>query len=153
MKTLLPIAIRDMNDSDQALIHSSWCTECHRVLPNSLTLWNNFCLNQNQLIDNIQTISKTLIACLSEEPDVIIGYLCYSHIDDNLIIHYAYTKKNFRHQHVMTDLLSFADPDYRTKLIAVTNYTERYRSLANYFKMVYDPFIINTLLQFKEIHE
>jgi hypothetical protein len=140
--------------SDNNFIHSTWCTNLHSkpkphteelLLPTTFIPWNIFCLNQNQIIDELETISNTLIYCIAEDPDVILGYLCYSHLKDNLIIHFGFVKDKFRNNHIMSELLKAADEDYKSKLITLTHVSKMYGSLGKKFSLIYDPYIISKL--------
>jgi hypothetical protein len=149
MQSLLPITIREKTIKDDPFIHSTWVTSLHSGKPHCFTPWDSFCLSQNKLIDDIDHVSKTLIACLSEDQEVILGYLTYSHINEIFIIHFGYVKNKFRKNKIMNDLLEIADNQYKNKLICITNYTKSYESLNQRYSIIYDPNVINTL---KEIH-
>ena len=137
--------IRFKCSSDEEFIHSTWITNLHSAKPYSFTPWNIFCTNQNDIIDNLQPISNTLIYCIAEDPNLILGYLCYSHLQDNLIVHFGYVKEKFRNNKIMSELLYNADHNYKNKLITLTHATKMYVSLSKKFTTTFDPYIINKL--------
>ena len=145
----MPILIRLMNDEDKNFIHSTWTTNMYSAKPHSFSAWSLFCKHQDDLIEDIFTISKTLVACLAEDPETILGYLTYSYMD-TLIVHFGYIKNNFRKNKIMSDLLEAADPQYKKKLIIFTQTTKSYSSLAEKYTITYDPWCIDMLLTIKE---
>ena len=150
MKSLLPITIRLKLPTDKDFIYSSWIKNMWSAKPYSFIQWSLFCNHQAKLIDQLDSVSNTLVACLAEDPDILLGYLTYSLFNNKLIIHYGNVKQAYRNNHIMDDLISTVDPNWRQLLIPVTNISKTYDSLSNKFKLTYDPYVINLLLQIKE---
>lgn len=153
MKSFLPITIRFKELEDEPYIYSSWIKNMSVNIPHSYCSKKLFCQNKSLQIKNIFTISTTLIAALTEDPDIILGYLTYSFLPPNynLIIHNGHVKGKYRKNYIMHDLLSVADPQWQDKLIGITQYThDTFGIFAKKYKLTYDPYVIDLLLQLKE---
>lgn len=85
--------IRDMEDEDKAFIYStwlrglyygdSWFAECERT---------SFFANYHKVIEILLPRSIVKIACLSDNHDVVLGYVVFS----GPTIHWIFVKKAFR---------------------------------------------------------
>jgi hypothetical protein len=150
MKSLLPIVIREKTDDDNNFIYSSWTKNLYSAPPYSFIPWSLFCKNQIDLINHLFSISTTLIACLEEDPSILLGYLTYSTFKNQIIIHYGNVKQAYRKNYIMDDLLSSIEPNWRKHLLVLTAFSKTYPYLREKFSLTYDPYIINLL---GEMHE
>lgn len=114
----LDIDIRLSTLEDIPFICNSWIRSAKNTYPNMYDI--NF--NDNYLSYIVRSIenSITLIACLKDDPNEIIGYLTYSSYLHNQrsadtsakasyqLIHFSYVKADARRQGVMNKLLTFS---------------------------------------------
>ena len=148
MKKDRDILFRDKELGDESFIYSSQIKNLYDSYPYCHCKYSIFSANQSKLIENLFTISRTLIASLREEPEIIIGYLMYNIINNNIIVHYAYVKRAFRHNFVLSDLLETAKADWRQNLVIISQMNDLYPILKeNHYNLTYDPFIIETILE------
>lgn len=142
----LDLLFRDKIEEDESFIYSSQIKNLYDSYPHSNCKWGLFNDNQSLLIKKLFTISNTIIACLPDEPDIIIGYLMYNNLDHNLIVHYEYVKQAYRGNGVGNDLLTKASAFYREHLIVYSQINNMYPILKKkHQNITYDPFIIQLL--------
>lgn len=150
MKSLLPILIRLKTENDDNFVCSTWIRNQYASLPYNFMTWNVFKDNKCQEIEEIFTVSQTLIACLSDDPETILGFLTYSTLNSQFIIHYAYVKQAYRKNKIMTDLLETAIPKYEQELLVCSNINQSYPYLKKHLQLTYNPYVVKLL---KEINE
>lgn len=99
-------SIREGRTTDEAFIYSTWLKG----------LWVNnepWCLidsevyfpNYSEVIKRLLARSRTFVACLKEDEDVILGYAVF----ENLRLHYAHSKGDWRNCGIQSAL--FRDQD------------------------------------------
>jgi hypothetical protein len=94
------------------------------------------------IVQRILTRSKILIACLPDDPSVIIGYLVYEQYAEQPLIQYAYVKKPFRNEGVLTSLIEAAEIDLEQPA-QFSHMTEASEAIARHFpKLTYNPYLI-----------
>lgn len=145
MNSLIPIIVRFKVPEDENFIYSSWIKSMYPVFPNNKMTWETFNNYKSEEITEIFSISNTLIACLSEDPSIIIAYLSYSKLNDQFIIHYGYVKEKFRHNKIMNDLLETANPNYKDDLMTFTNLGKTYDQISKSYFTTYNPFLLDLL--------
>ena len=150
MKSLLPITIRLKTEADESFIYKSWIQNMYDSIPNCFMTWKIFNNNKSLEITDIFTVSYTLVACLADDPDTILGFLTYSTLNEQFIIHYAYVKQAYRKNKIMTDLLETAIPKYEQELLVCSNINQSYPYLKKHLQLTYNPYVVKLL---KEINE
>lgn len=125
--------IRRATEPDLPLIFTTWLhglyhgnTWFHEI--EKPIFWENY----RKVIEVILNYSETNVACLAEEPDVVLGYIVYS----GPILHWIFTKKAFRKLGIAKALL----PD---RITTITHVTDVGRSL-RHKDWQYNPFKIGT---------
>lgn len=142
MSTSLPTIIRAFEEEDRHFIVDSWSRQYHEALPQSYCPGYIYFPNQIKLINDILQSSDCLVACLAEDPEIIVGYIVYEHIDKVLVLHWTCVKKDFRKLSVMTDLLDSAHAAWRKEVIMVTQPGKLYSKYRKKYKVFYDPFLL-----------
>lgn len=86
-------AIRPASGSDLNFLYSTWLNSyrCDSKIGKS-TKKSVYFGEYYSVVDSILEKAKTLIACLSEEPNVIVGFLVF----EPQVLHYCFTKESFR---------------------------------------------------------
>lgn len=138
----LPIAIRDVEDTDYGFILKTWTQEHHKTHPWNFVPNAIYFPNQTNLINSILKDCPVLVACLDDEPNQIVGYLVGKpHDKDNIIVHYACVKGIFRRVGVLRQLLSALD--YQNKNINCSHYFELFKKLKDRYSLIFDPTLLD----------
>lgn len=82
--------------------------------------------------------SDVYVACLREEPEVIVGYLAIERKHDSDIIHFVQVKDLWQKMGVATYLLEAAKPATTTYF---THWTNPIDSLVNKYPFIFNPFL------------
>lgn len=137
----LPIAIRPAVNDDYGFILKTWTQEHHKTHPWNFIPNGIYFPHQTKIINSILNTATTIVACLDDTPDQIVGYLIYQpHDDKNIIIHYGCVKGIFRRTGVMKQILrSIGATD---KNLVCTHYFELFKKLKNDYGLVFDPTLL-----------
>jgi GNAT superfamily N-acetyltransferase len=142
----LPIAVREVNADDINFILSSW-TKSYRHSYFAQKIPNGIYFDEHKkVIAKSLLSSKVFVACLEEEPDQILGYICF---DSNkyrgiLVVHYLFVKHLYRRFGVGKKLIAAAKEDARHKTdlpIIVTHTTSAFKRLEG-DGFVYNPYLM-----------
>ena len=132
----MQVAIRQPTPIDVNFIYATWLRSYRYGSAFGRSIQNSvFFPSYNRRIDRILLNSTTLIACLDEDPKVIVGYL----IHDDEAIHYAFTKEVFRELGIFKKLLA-AMPK---PLSVCTHETFIAEPIIQKYNIVYNPFILD----------
>jgi len=101
------IFVRLANDTDIDFITSSWLNSFRDGYFNA-TVPNRVYYNQHhKVLERLVPSSTILVACNSERPQQIFGWLCFQVVDNVLILHYVYVKNMFREQGIAARLFNY----------------------------------------------
>lgn len=134
------IAIRDVMQGDEAFILATWLKgllygghDLYRKIPKAI-----YYSNHHTLLERILTnpATKVKVACLKEDPTVILGYSVYREAGGQVVCDWIFCKKDWRGIGIASSLLP-------QKIYAVTNLTRAGESiLAKKFPdTIYNPYI------------
>jgi hypothetical protein len=132
------ILIRDYNkENDKAFVIATWLRGLYYgdtwfALIKKQTFMNYYAKLIEMLIDGQTT--KIKVACLKEDPTVIIGYVVLSRNHDN-ILHWAHVKKPFRGIGVAKDLTP-------KSVNTVTHLTKPGVSILKKKEWLFNPFLL-----------
>lgn len=104
----LDLAIRLGTKDDVPFILDSWRRMSHKTYPNKYIL--DFPLRYQKYLHSLLPQCVSLVACLSDMPEAIVGWIVYTSSLTHLLAHYAYVRAEERRQGIMKQLLSFANP-------------------------------------------
>lgn len=90
-----------------------------------------------RVIDHILAKSEILIACVKEDPGIILGYLIY----EQNVIHYAFTKAAFRRLDIARDLIRHAFPDQKSVLFSQNTNSSK-KICEKYPELIFNPFLL-----------
>lgn len=141
-----PWKIRSVSSKDIPFIYSSWL-KSYKFGSDSMKNMRSsvFFENYREILDIILTKSEILIACLKEDEDVILGYICY---EPTAIVHYCFIKEAFRNLGIASDLYRLTDLHNRYITTVYTHDTKQLKTLINN-KDKYKDFLYNPLLLYK----
>lgn len=93
--------VRPATPEDIPFIYSSWLKSFKHDSQLGKSMRSSvFFENYREIIDSILSRSEVMIACLAEDPFVILGYLVFS----DRVVHYAFVKEVFRGKGILTTL-------------------------------------------------
>ncbi len=130
--------IRPGNENDKNFILATFLRglyygESHYSLIPKQVFMDNYKIVAENILNNSKNI--VMVACLKEDPNVILGYSILS--ADPVTIHWVYVKSIWRNKGIAKSLLP-ADPT------AVTHLSKLGLSLMTKFKdIVFNPFLTN----------
>lgn len=101
------IRIRPHNDTDTDFIYASWLHHYRFSSDFARNIRTHLYYEfHHKVIERIlERKAKVRIACLKDDPDVIVGYLVYEGQDDAPVIHFCFVKKAFRQMGVAKSLV------------------------------------------------
>jgi hypothetical protein len=103
---IAPVTIRPGSPRDEAFILATWLRAFRHGSMFARRLTNDvFFTNHHPLVTGILARSDTLVAALDDDPNVILGYLVTEKQGPTHVLHFAYTKKEFRRMRVLTQLV------------------------------------------------
>lgn len=93
-----------------------------------------------KVIDHILSTAKTIVACVKDEPSVIVGYLIYS----SNVIHYCLVKEAFRKLRLCWMMMAFAFgiEDRALQCSLLTEKAKKILILKPNLKIEYNPFLL-----------
>jgi len=110
----LPIDIRPKYQDDDGFIYATWLRS-YRFGSRFAKGINNttFFREHTKIIKYIldKKTTRCLIACLSDDPKVILGY-CVFEVGESPVIHYVYVKEAFRKMGIATRLAESTNLDW-----------------------------------------
>jgi GNAT superfamily N-acetyltransferase len=122
------VTFRANAPGDEALIMDSWLTSYYRspwagVVPN-----NRYQEITREAVKQLRDRGAVfLVAARRDDPDQVLGWICFEALDDGRVVHYLYVKPGTRRMGVASELLRRAAPGGRDF------YTFRTRA-SRYFK-------------------
>jgi len=90
----LPVRIRKADEGDISFIYSSWLKSYaaqNKDQP-KITVYKM----HREVVSRLLEDGITLVACMEDNPDQVLGWLCAQRIPKFLILHYCYVKAPFR---------------------------------------------------------
>ncbi len=133
----LPYNIREAIPSDIPFIYNSWLKSFRFGNLDSRTMRTSvFYENYREVVDNILEQSQVVVACLPDEPSVILGYMVFH----KSIIHYMFVKESFRRLGIATTLFKTHVGYGHVTYTHITNeITKHVRSIPHW---TYNPFLL-----------
>lgn len=138
-------AIRPAVGNDLNFIYSTWLNSYrHASRLGSSMRKSVFFKEYYGVLDDILARAKVLVACLPEEPTVILAFFVYEHRNhpELSIIHYAFTKESFRSLGIQRSLVKEARLGEGEPVF----HTHETRDSENFFDgnpcLIYNPFLL-----------
>jgi hypothetical protein len=137
----LPITIRPAVPEDIGFILSTWSREYHKTYPFNFIPNAIYVPHQTKLIHAIISTTPVNVACIEDDPNTIVGFICgVPHDQRNVILHYAVVKGIFRRLGVFQQMLSTLD--HKDKNIICTHMFNLFKTLKNKYSFIYDPTLL-----------
>jgi len=140
----LPITIRPAVDTDYGYILATWTRSHHKVHPFNFISNDLYFPYQTKLINKILAKATTMVVCLDDEPNQIVGYVVYENYANDIVIHHAAVKGIFRRLGIMRFLLK--EIGAVDKSLIVTHYFDLFKKIRDKYKLIYDPIFLERYL-------
>lgn len=126
--------LREPKKTDIPFIYQTWLNSFRYDSWSKATAKSVFFDHYKLVIDEILSNSKTLIACLPEDEDIILGYLVY----ESQIIHYIFVKNDFRKYGIAANLVNHSMD--LEQPITITHRTKTALPILNNKNWIFNPF-------------
>ena len=98
------IRLRPVRSEDVPLVTNSWLRSfrdsCHVWgVPDQSYFWCH-----HKILEKLIPRSSVVVACLEDDPNVILGWIAYEMAGEVMVLHNCYVKKPFRGLHVASRL-------------------------------------------------
>jgi L-amino acid N-acyltransferase YncA len=124
--------LRPAQETDHPLIYASWLKSQYYGNSWFKQIGRDIFFNgYKQVIAGRLATAKTVVVCLEADPDVVLGYACYS--PDETTLHYVYVKKAWRQFGIAKELLP-------PTITTVSSLTKIGRMLKERKGLTFDPF-------------
>ena len=141
----LPIAFRPATTDDVGYIFQTWLFEYHKTHPFNMIPTPIYKDVQAKVIYSLLAKTPTVVCCLDDDPNQIVGYLVAApHDDSNILIHYGCVKAIYRRMGIMKELLKQYNSE--NKNLICTHYFQLFKQLKDKYHLVYDPTILQDLV-------
>lgn len=135
----VPWTIRPANGQDVSFIYATWLNSYRSDSQIGLSCRTTiFYSAYNRILDHIldSDNSQTLVACLPDDPNVILGYLVF----ERDRIHYVFVKEVFRKTGIARSLIQAAN---LPQTIFITHRTRSAEPIiSSHAKLIYNPFLL-----------
>jgi hypothetical protein len=135
-----PFGIRPAVETDVAFIFNSWL-KSYRNTEGSVSNAVYFQFH-HKLIETLLERSDVKVMHQIDDPNEIIGYLCYELVENIPVIHYVYIKNSFRKLNLLEKLLTSGNITKQTSGF-YTHITPIVKKLVNnnYKQFVFNPYL------------
>lgn len=134
-------SVRPANAGDIPFIYSTWLNSYKHDSAAGLSVTKTIFYEQYRLVlDHILASGDTvtLVACKSDEPNVIFGYVVAD--PTSAILHYAFVKESFQRLGIAKDLFARALPG--CSAVVVSHLTNFANEIARRHSLTFNPFLL-----------
>lgn len=130
------VHIRPATEGDLPFIVDSWMRSYSKSVTVARPIYDRF---QRELIERLLKASTVLVACNSESPSQLFGYVVAQRRGAVVVLHYVYVKQIFRHFGIAAALLSHVGAQGRCQY---THRTKKGESLARKLGAHFNPYLL-----------
>lgn len=122
------IAYRPAEITDLSLIYSTWTKSLYFALykEQEVDPVHTYYPNATRAIQSILERSNVAVACLEDQPDVVLGYCVF----EGFVLRWIYMKKVWRKQGIAKKLIAYS---------GAKAYSNHIGKRSNTFGLLYDP--------------
>lgn len=136
----LPIRFRAATQEDVGFIFNSWL-KSYRNSNFSRFISNTIYFGEHhKLIEELVSQNKVIVACNTEDPNQLFGYICAGEVEGFFVCHYIYVKHTYRNMGLGKELLNQFNHD-PAKAGLYTHHTRIADRLAPRYNLVYHPYL------------
>lgn len=146
--------VREVLEADKPLIISSWLTSYYnsdhaqglmrdkrlrmyaKLIDSQATIPNIYYGLHRLLVNQLLRTNQVLVACWEDDPNVVVGWICFGRVAETTFLHYVYVKPAFQ-QGGIAKLLMKQLPD--TENHTITHLTPSAQSVLDLQKWAYQP--------------
>jgi hypothetical protein len=136
------LSIRLGEQTDLPFVVDSWAKSLKHTYPNSYILdaYPKFRAQAEALLPK----AVLALQVLDDSPDDIVSWLAYTSFQQQLVVLYAYTRKDDRRQGFLNQLLAFANPEGHRVIFTFPCINE---NIMDHFgsKYIYDPYLLGLI--------
>lgn len=136
---------RDMLPEDVPLIINSWVRTQRQQYP--FSVMDSLAIGKySKRVEALLSVSKTIVACDEQMPDLIYGFICYESglylgLRDTPTLHYIWVRSQFRNLGIATHL--FGQTEIHGKEIFFTHISKDLKHVKHKWNLKrYDPFLV-----------
>lgn len=134
--------LRWATQSDYPFIANSYL-KSYRCAPAAKAMINDVYFPEYKArLEAIVATGSVLVACASDDPDQILGYLLFSELAGRTILHYVYVKYPFRQHGIAKSLILTAKPDFGNSHTVITHQPKGWQEVSNKYQLVYNPALV-----------
>ena len=136
----LPIRFRAATQEDVSFIFNSWLKSYRNSLFSKNISNTIYYTEQHKLIERLISENKVIVACNTEDPNQLFGYICSGEVEGFYICHYVYVKHTYRNMGIGKQLLKESS---HNPLVAslYTHHTRIADRLAPKNNLIYHPYL------------
>ena len=132
-----------MRPEDEPFIYSSWLKSFRKSKVNTGLGGQAYHNKQSQRITQIleRDNTRVIVACDTEDDDLILGYCVFEIKTSEAILHYVYVKESFRRMQIASALVKMLRSEIRDKPFWYSHLpaNEELLEAAQKFNIEYDP--------------
>ena len=136
-----PITLRAADEGDVEFIFSSWLKSYRGSLLFSKVQSSIYFPEMHKLIEKLLTNFPVIVACSSEDPSQIFGWICAGEVQGIFCLHYIYVKHTYRKLGVAKLLFNSFKHDVGSMGL-YTHTTKLAEQLAPKYNLIHHPFIL-----------
>jgi predicted GNAT family acetyltransferase len=145
------VKIRTYQPDDFNFVVNSWLNSSHELFPARKINKKYYNKMQTPLFASIIGTSNILVACNSEDPNHIFGYVVFERLGNEVIVHFIYVKKELRTFGIARQMIESGIPEWGKQAIAITSMPNLQKTtedeervdVMRKWNLVYDPYILN----------
>lgn len=134
------VKVRPMGDADFNFIINSWLKTYKYSGPAVKRMLDRVYFETYEpIVKTLIRRSDVYVACLRDDPEIIVGYLAIERTKNHDVIHFCLVKDLWQKMGVATYLIEAADPRPDTYF---THWTNPIQSIINKVTYLFNPFLI-----------
>jgi len=137
------IQLRKAGQEDVGFIFNAWLKSYKFSLFSKNITNTIYYAEHHKVIERLLKTHETIIACNSEDPSQIFGFINAGRVDGIFCLNYIYVKQPFRNLSIGKTLLNAFDHDPSSASV-YTHHTRAADRLAAKYHMIYHPYLLMT---------
>ena len=134
--------LRWATQSDYPFIANSYL-KSYRSAPAAKAMINDVYFPEYKArLEAMVASGSVLVACATDDPDQILGYLIFTELAGHTLLHYVYVKYPFRQHGIASNLIATAKPDFNKTHTVVTHQPKSWQEVSNKYQLVYNPALV-----------
>jgi GNAT superfamily N-acetyltransferase len=145
---MLSLVLREATEDDRPYIASTYLKHFRTQHPQKFIPTKLYFRGQEPIKDYLLARARCVLAVFPEAPDEIVGFLLYEDVMEGFVLHYCYTRDQFRRRGIGRTLLDAVAGV--NQLLLTTHATDHFVGLqwkaGRGRRIVYDPYLLGRLM-------